>query len=141
MVLVAQGRKFITKNSIFSVSLGFLCTCKEGRAHPEGISALRRTKLFSYRYSIFFVLSVKICVYIQSHRNTHTIKDFCVHTQICLSVCIGHTFMCSCVHSPQQVVRLLPLRCDKCRRGSLTELILILLFHCFHNHVGKRSFF
>ena len=58
MVLVAQARKFIAKNSIFSVCLGFFWLSKERLTHPEGISDLRRTELFSHMYSISFFVSL-----------------------------------------------------------------------------------
>lgn len=69
-----------------------------------------------------------------------------------MSLCIGYIhiylYMQVCVHmhSPQQAALLtqgplLTLTSDKSRHGSLAELILILLLHCFYNYVAKKSCF
>lgn len=93
-------------------------------------------------------------MYTQTQKSTHIqgkVYIF-VYKQICLCVYRIHPYLfvyasvCSYAHSPQQAALLtqgplLTLTSDKSRHGSLAELILILLLHCFYNYVAKKSCF
>lgn len=88
MVLVAQARKFITKNSIFSVSLVSLYLVKRGEHIQRAFQLLGELNYFLIHTQSLFSPYKYICIHRHKRAHIHKERFIYMYTHKYVSVCV-----------------------------------------------------
>lgn len=153
MVLVAQARKFITKNSIFFGLPRFpLCFVKRGEHIQRAFQILGEPNYFLiYTQSLSFSLSKYICIHRHTETHRHKERFVCVYTHMSLWVYWLRTHLRvyastrACPRSPQQAALWTQdprphLTWDKSKRGNFgranSDSALSLFLQMLHKWVS-----